>query len=152
MPYNPYAPTSFTREQIRAQKSTGSIKVALVAGVAVCAYVVFTIVLLRSSPPDRKSGMMFLANIPVLVGLFIFAFRSTRVAVYFAVGAASIQFVIMAAMLLTKIGDAPLVIGINSAIATAMLAIAFGAWLSYRRVTSHEFVGPTGKDDASSQE
>lgn len=82
---------------------------------------------------------MFLVNVPALIGIAISAFRSKRISVYFAVGAACIQVAITMAMLMMTVGDALIVIGINSAIIIACLAIALWAWLSNRSSVSAEY-------------
>lgn len=131
---NPYAPPITESVQTRKRTSSGSLSISVVAGIGTLAFIAFTMILLRSSLSDRKAGMMFLGNVPVLIVLAISVVRSTKISVYVAVCAAGIQVAITIAMLLLTIGDVSIVIGINSAIILCCLAIALWAWLSNRRL------------------
>ncbi len=138
---NPYAPPITASVQTRKRTSSGSLSISVVSGIGALAFIAFTVMLLRSSPPDRKAGTMFLGNVPVLIGLAISAVRSTGISVYVAVSAAGVQVAITIAMLML-IGsdvDAPLVIGINAAIILCCLAIALWAWLFNRRFLSAQY-------------
>jgi hypothetical protein len=136
---NPYAPPAIACVQTRNRNSTGSLTISVVSGIGALAFIAFSVILLRSSLPDRKAGTMFLVNVPVLIGLAVSAVRSRRISVYFAASAACIQIAITIAMLMMVLGDAALVIGINSAIILACLAIALWAWLSNRRSVWAEY-------------
>lgn len=130
---NPYAPPATAGAKIEHRSGIGSPAIAAVSAICALAFIVFTIVLLRSTSSDRKAGMMFLANAPVLVLVATSAIGSTRKPAYFAFAAAGIQVVITIAMLVMSIGDAQLVIGINLMIIVPCLAIAVWAWRSDRR-------------------
>ncbi|WP_145389584.1 hypothetical protein [Stieleria neptunia] len=130
---NPYAPPATAGAKLEHHSGIGSPAIAAVAAICALAFVAFTIVLLRSTPGDRKAGMMFLVNAPVLVLVATSAIRSTRKAAYFACAAAGIQVVITVALLMMSVGDAELVIGINLIIILPCVAIATWAWRSDRR-------------------
>ena len=130
---NPYAPTMDVNERTKHRPSRGSHAFAAVATVGALAYITFTVILFFSGPGDLIAGLMFLVNTPVFIGLAVSAFRSTRVSVYFAIGAAVVQMAITIAMLVMQYGDSLTVTGINSAIILPCLAIAMWAWWSNRR-------------------
>ena len=80
-------------------------------------------------------GFMFLVNVPVLVGLTATAFRSTRWAFYFALGATGVQLLIVAIMLAWGIGDVPIVLGINCVIIIPMAGVTAWSGVSRREAS-----------------
>ena len=131
---NPYSPPSIACALPNKRRSTGSLAISLASGIVAFAFIGFTIVLLRSGPSvDRTAGTMFLVNVPVLIGLVIASNRSRRGAAWFAAGAACVQLSIMFGMLLMNVGDTPIVVGVNFAIAVVFLVIAIWAWRSHYR-------------------
>jgi hypothetical protein len=122
--------TSFAKNQTARYFREGSFAIATVTAIGAFGYILFTILLLDSSPTDRIGGIMFLANIPFVIGLTAFALLSKRIALFFALGAAGIQAVITVALLLvTQFTLAFEVLCINGPILLLLLAIAF--WISH---------------------
>ena len=77
---------------------------------------------------DRKAGLMFAGNAPVMVGLAISAAGSLRLARYFAVGATWLQVLITIALLALDVGEASMIIGSNALIILPCLVLASWAW------------------------
>ncbi len=136
---NPYSPPTIAYAVTRNLNSTGSLAIPVVSGIGALAFIAFTVFLLRTGGVDRKAGLMFLVNVPVLIGLAVSAVRSRRISVYFAVSAACIQIAITIAMPMMLVCDAKIVVGINSIIILPCLAIALWARLSYRRSVRAEY-------------
>lgn len=125
---NPYATPSVVSELPERRAARVSHSFAAMAVSAALAYIAFTVILFFSGPGDRIGGMMFLVNIPVLIGLAVSAFWSTRVSVYCATAASLIQIGITVAMIVMRYGDTLTVIGINSAIILPVFGISIWAW------------------------
>ena len=125
---NPYAPPSTTSQQRVIPTANGSTSLSIVSGLCAVAYITFTVMLLRSTPGDRKAGLMFAGNAPVMVGLAISAAGSLRLARYFAVGATCLQVLITIALLALDVGEASMIIGINALIILPCLVLASWAW------------------------
>lgn len=125
---NPYATPSVVSERLERRAARVSHSFTAMAVGAALAYIAFTVVLFFSGPGDRIGGMMFLVNIPSLIGLAVSAFWSTRVSVYFATAASLVQIGITVAMIVTRYGDIVIVIGINSAIIFPCLVLSIWAW------------------------
>jgi len=153
---NPYASTFNIDDPVSSSSDpTGELSVrqidvgsqtsaAFMAVAVVCtlAYLAFTGIVFFSGghvfcnrrwcdrPQPLIGEIMFLVNTPVFIGLAVSAFRSTRMSVYFAIGATVVQSGIAIAMLVMRYGDLFIVLKINSAIILACLAIAIRAWWS----------------------
>ena len=123
---NPYAPTMDVNERTKHRPSRGSHAFAAVATVGALAYITFTVILFFSGPGDLIAGLMFLVNTPVFIGLAVSAFRSTRVSVYFAIGAAVVQMAITIAMLVMQYGDSLTVTGIIRQLSCRALQLRCG--------------------------
>ncbi|TWT80364.1 hypothetical protein CA13_17770 [Planctomycetes bacterium CA13] len=143
---NPYAPPQTACTAAAVRTTYGSLTISGVSAICLVAFIVFTIVLLRSNGGDRKAGILFLANIPVLLGLVVSTARSTRIGVYFGIAVAAVQVAITILMLFMSIGDVSLVIGINAMIIVPPLVIAFRAWVTYQRRLSSEHAAPQTND------
>ena len=132
---NPYAPPASVEVLAKPRSVKGSLPIAAVSAAVAVAFIGFTILLLTSSPgsADRKGGMMFMFNIPALVGLVIASTRSTRIGVRFGAAAVCVQGVIMGAMLLIPVGMPIPILTINCAVIVPLLAVSTWAWLHDRR-------------------
>lgn len=92
------------------------------------AYIGLTIVLYQANARDRHGGMMFMLNIPLLLGLAISSVWSTKIGLWFGVAAALAQVGIMGVLLFTPhVMIFPLLI-INFAVIIPVLGIATWAW------------------------
>ncbi len=130
---NPYSPTSEVCSAPIKPKPAGSFLIAGVSAVCALAFTALTIMLLRSGASDVEAGMMFMFNIPLMVGLAVSAARSTRFAACIACGAVIVQAVIAVCMLIGGIGDFGRVIGVNLSIILVVGSIALWSWHSFRR-------------------
>jgi hypothetical protein len=125
---NPYAPPASAGVLAKHRPIRGSLPIAMTAAAVALAYIVLTIVLFRANDQDRQAGMMFILNIPVLVGLAIASARSTQVGVRLGVAASFVQGAIMSVLLFTPgVMIFPLII-INFAVVFPVLAISAWAW------------------------
>lgn len=102
---------------------------AVASAVVAVAYIVFIVVLARSSSNgDRDAGLRFMLNAPTLIGLVIASMRSARAAVQVGASAAFGQFAIMTWMLLTPGYHTNPVLIISFAVVIPVLAITAWAW------------------------
>ena len=129
---NPYASPTADSLPETPRAPNGSFALAAVAGAGALAFIGFTLLLLQSSEGDRKGGLLFLLNVPVIVAVALSALLSRRAAMYLSLAAAFVQAVITVAMLVMEIGDAAIVIGINTLIVLPCLVVAAWAWLTNR--------------------
>ena len=137
---NPYEPPLVACEKARTGAPARSLLISMVSGIVAFAFTAFTVVLLSSvGSGDRKVGLMFLLNVPVLFGIVISSFRSIRISAYFALGAAILQLLITIPMLVMFTSEALLTLTVNSAIVFPCLGIAMWAWLSSRRSISNGY-------------
>lgn len=125
---NPYVTPSVVSELPERPAARVSHSFAAMAVSAALAYIAFTVVLFFSGPGDWIGGMMFLVNIPVLIGLAVSAFWSTRISVYCAAAASLVQIGITIAMIVMRYGDTLTVMGINSAIILPLFVVSIWAW------------------------
>jgi hypothetical protein len=126
---NPYAPPEFVGVIAKTRSTNGSLPIAMVSSVVALAYIVLTIVLIQANAADRQAGMMFLFNIPVLVGVAFASARSTQIGVRLGVAAAFVQAAIMGVLLLTPgVMIFPLII-ISLAVIFPVLGISSWAWI-----------------------
>jgi len=131
---NPYTPPPTESDRVRPDIRSGSFFLASVSAVAALCYLVFTIMLLRSTPVDRVSGWLFTINVPVLGALVFFSAKSLKIAVRYAFAAAGIQAAIACTMLLIPIGDVIAVLVINGVIIAICLILGGSAWHGNRRM------------------
>ncbi|MCA9151932.1 MAG: hypothetical protein KDA92_21665 [Planctomycetales bacterium] len=127
---NPYATTFTERDSEPARRATlsGSAAIATVSSFGTLAYVGFSILLLHSSgSDDRNAGLLFLVNIPVLIGLSTAALRSTQMATRLGWLATFVQGTITVLMLVAQIGDPLPVVSINALIILPCLAVTIAA-------------------------
>jgi len=110
---NPYATPLCVDATSIVRIHNRSVVLAAVSSVYCAALISFTVVLLRSSSLDHTTGMLFLINVPFLMGLVISSTLSTRVGAWFGLTVVGVHSVITIAMLIIPIGDAATVTGIN---------------------------------------
>lgn len=125
---NPYSPP---RSESASRGPAGrprSPVLFIFATLGTIGFIVFTIVLLRSTSADRKAGMLFLINIPVLLGMTIALTQSLRSGMRLGLAAVAMQSVISIAMLVIGIGDLFLVLAINGGIILLMMLVTVSAW------------------------
>jgi len=96
----------------------------------VAAYLVFTCVLLSSQGLDRKAGLLFCLNVPVLLVWLVFTIRALRAGAYLGFAVVAIQGGITTFMLAFGIGDWPPVIAVNGIIMSLQAILALIAYLS----------------------
>ena len=142
---NPYAAPFSVDRPVQRRPGYGSMGLAFVAAVAVVAYVGFTIVLLGSSPPDQKGGIMFLFNIPFLIGLVSAATRSTRMAACFGVLAVITQVLLTLIMLSMESFDPGPVLVINSCVIVPLFVLKLWAWSHHCSMSEKEQSSATRK-------
>ena len=130
MERNPYAPSAQC-EHIEQHKS-GSAAITVAVSCGLLGFVIFTFLLLNSSPGDQKVGMLYLLNIPFLTASTYAAYRSANAAVICLLASASVQLVITTVLFWIPIGDASAIVGINSAIIIPCLLIAVWAWAKHQ--------------------
>ncbi|WP_218933990.1 hypothetical protein [Rubripirellula lacrimiformis] len=123
---NPYAPPSTKCSTSVKSRSRGTALLTTVAAACAIAFGWFTVILLRSGGDDHTGGMMFAANIPVVLAVVLTSAVSLRLCRDSAMIAAGVQLMITAAMLVMSIGDAWPVIIINSLVILPCIGIA--AW------------------------
>lgn len=121
---NPYAPPVDNSIVTEKRPSKGSIPFTVVALLCSLAFVAFTIILLQSTNGDRKAGMLFCGNIPVMIALVVAATRSVRIAGWFAAAVVAIQCGISVALLVLGIGELVPVLVIDSIIILPFAALA----------------------------
>ena len=136
---NPYAPppTPATKPPpppLRDSRGRSLIAIAI-AVVGAAAYVVFTGILLNSSGVDRKAGLLFLMNIPVLIAWLILLFRRTKFGALFGFAVVAVQGIITSMMLLFDIGSVSPVLSINSVIMAIQGAVVTLVYTLQRRST-----------------
>ena len=116
------------------QWSTGA-RVTLVLLILTCtAYFTFVLALLASTRSDQQGGMLFCGNVPVLLSWLVMVVRKNRWSHYCGVVATLVQSIILTAMLQREIGDAQLVIKINSAIGFVFVVLTLLCYFNITRV------------------
>jgi hypothetical protein len=125
---NPYAPPASAEVLAKHGPIKGSLLIAITAAAVALAYIVLTIFVFRANDSDRQAGMMFILNIPVLVGFAIASARSTKVGVRLGVAASFVQVAIMCVLLfIPGVMIFPLII-FTFAVVFPVLAISAWAW------------------------
>ena len=86
---NPYAPPTSVVVSAQHRSATGTLPIAVVSATIALAFIGFTIVLFQSSSasPDRKAAIMFMFNVPALIGMAISSIQSTRISARFGAAA-----------------------------------------------------------------
>jgi hypothetical protein len=124
---NPYAPPATVDDPVSHRAPTSAMIPVYVAIAALC-YIGFTVFLFMSgSSIDRKGGMMFMFNVPVLLFWFLAVVRIRQFALVAGGIAVVVQGVILLAMLV-EIGGM-IVVVINGGIIAVLLILV---WLSQR--------------------
>ena len=130
---NPYAAPQAAGEWYQESRKSHSWLISVVSAGVSLAFIGFTALLLTSTAEDFSAGLMFLANIPFVVGIPIAAVWSTRKASYFAIAAGLTQIGIATLMLLLGVGDEPIVLTINVIIVLPFAVLALWAWIHAKR-------------------
>lgn len=140
---NPYAsPTTIASSieegtssgpPVEARTSSGSPTLSLISAVGTIAYLVLAIDFLGSTPGDRMAGLMFLGNLPILIGLTLSIARSKQKGAYFAMIATCIPIGIALVAIQSPGANLTNVLIVTAAIVIPLLAIAVIAWVSKGR-------------------
>ncbi len=93
---NPYSTPASIEPVASDRRANASPKLLLAFICAAIAYFVFTLILLSSTPVDRRHGVMFTWNLPIVTSMLLTAFWSRKLAGNLAFLAAASQLVIAA--------------------------------------------------------
>lgn len=133
---DPYRPPASPGIRHRHFPRSASQKPLIAFTLGVVAYYGFVLLLLCSTPLDRRASMLLLLNSPVFLMWGIGVWRSSEQSAAYGVLACAVQGMIVAYMIQQAVGDGEAVVLINGIIIAALVAITAICW--YCR-TSHVF-------------